>query len=1226
MKLLLKIVFGLMVIYLLFLGGAAAYFTYADRYKGLLESNLSGVFNRVVTIDNVETVWQGLSPNFRIEGFKVEGDTPSEPALAFDSLSAAMSPRSVLSFWPSFTEFSIEKPVIEIVSLDNNQLQIAGLSLAGKRRNVGVNQRVISWLLDQQNAAWHDGEIVWRRDEDRIHRYQNIEIEFNRLAENRVLKASVNTPKGLLAFTASTNGDLLSDSKWDASLEVEGESGKSLLTPQDFSVKVDDGQGRVLLKTLDVERIRDFIKLTGLANEAGWLLDAKLNGRLHDVHLDFSGPLLDIETWSLEAAASDIGFESVGRAPAMNNLGGQLEASPRGGTFIFETQNSEFSWSRWYDKSFKITRAMGEFSWEIGIAGGVEFSVLNGIFEDQNARISNIYAKANIDTKARRVSNFGELFKVDSVADLSYSEVGELVTGANKSGEKALIILDASAEFEVFEINKLAGYLPKDPKLRNFRTWSSNAFLSGSISNGLVTYKGEVSGAAFAEDRATLEARADFADVTVDYAPALNWPPATRAVGSATIKNELLTISPSEIWLNGDPLSDAELQISSLFQVDRALRVQGKTTTSLVKGMDFLFNGPLIKPENRADVLPFIADSGWVDIETQVDMVLNDVNNTRVKGTSVVRSGHGVLSGGVAVSDINATVAFTERRVESDDVSATFLGGETRGEVVTVKDAQPPVVKLVATGVVNSDELRPWVGEHILTWIDGEAPWQGSVLFEGNRVDVRGVSNLEGIEVTAPAPLKKAAEQGSHMNFSMSLGGQDVEQSLSIEYGDQLNARFRSNKFQDSDLVTPSLFDNSLIKVGEGGPIVLKPGVNFSIRDDDINLDEWLSAIIDLALYEPEVPADNTDFLDAMRTVNVVADNPIFLDREFGELDITAVSVDGQQWIGTLSGDNVNGTMQLRPRDAVSNYGFNLSELVISEEPNPDAPLESIDYSLKPSDFPLLSLNVENVSLSGKRLGTMSLSGRPDGEQWLIDDFELNHNGISTKASGSWVNNKEFGSISKFTFNTVIDEAEGAFNELDFDGVIKKGEGTVKGKLRWIGAPHEFDYGRLNGEFDAFIKDGELVKIEPGGVNLLGLLNFNAIARRLVFDFRDVFASGLKFDRMRYAGAFADGEAILSEAFVLAPSVFVRMEGKIDLNKELVDLEVHVSPELGGNLALLSALANPAAGAFVFITQRIFKDEMRNSSFKSYRALGTWEDFEMVEIDTATRETVKQVN
>jgi len=75
------------------------------------------------------------------------------------------------------------------------------------------------------------------------------------------------------------------------------------------------------------------------------------------------------------------------------------------------------------------------------------------------------------------------------------------------------------------------------------------------------------------------------------------------------------------------------------------------------------------------------------------------------------------------------------------------------------------------------------------------------------------------------------------------------------------------------------------------------------------------------------------------------------------------------------------------------------------------------------------------------------------------------------------------------------------------------------------------------------------------------------------------------------------------------------MEGKLDLDKELIDMEIHMSPELGGNLTLLSALANPAAGAVVFLTQRIFKDEMRKSSFKSFRALGTWEDFEMVEFN-----------
>ena len=1246
MKLLLKILIGLLLVYLVCWGGVAGYFTYADRHKGLLESNLSSLFDREVTIDSVETVWRGLSPRLKIEGFKVAGDTINEPALAFNSLSAVLSPTSLLSLWPSFTEFAIERPLVEIVSIEKNQLQIGGLNFSGKRKtDVGINQRVISWLLDQQSATWIDGEVVWRRGENRTSRYQNIDIDFSRSAEDRELKASVDTPKGPLAFTAKTKGDLISDAQWNASLEVEGNSGERLLTQKDFSVKVDDGRGKALLKTLNVEQIRDFIKLTGLTAEAGWLLDAELSGRLHDVHLDFSGPLLNIQTWSLSAAASDVGFKSIGRAPAMNNLSGELNASADKGTFVFATRNSEFSWSRLYAESFPINRAMGEFSWEISPAGDIKVAVANGEFEDRNARISNIQAEVQVNRRARKISSIGQLFKIESVDQLSYSEDGELLHIAQDYTRQAPLTVNASAEFEVFDMSQLPRYLPNNPKLKKFRDWSSNAFSSGQISNGLLSYNGDVSSSAFAEGKAALNASADFSDVIVDYAPKQDWPAAERGSGKATIKNQLLTISPSEIWLNGDPVTDAELQIERLLQLDRVLTVRGKTTTSLVKGMDFLFKGPLIKPENRSSELPIVPQAGWVDIETSVVIPLKDVASTRVTGTADVRRGRGLLPEGVAVNDINGLVAFTERSVESNNVTAMFLGGETRGQVVTVKQAQPPVVKLVATGVAKTDALKPWVGEHLLTWFDGEAPWQGAIIFDQERVDISVVSNLEGISVSAPAPLLKDASQNRPLSLSMIFGGRDIAQSLSIKYGDFMTARFRSDLPSKDQLKPVSMFDNSLISVngeessGNSGELEkasvkgrfalqskLKAGINFLVSDDTINLDDWLSAVIDLASFEPEVPSENNDFLDAMRSINIVAKNPTFLDREFGLFQLEAVSVDGLQWIGTLDGDSIGGTLQMQPRADVGDFGFNLTHLFIAEEPNPGAALESIDYSLQPNEFPTFSLEVDDFRLAGKNLGALSVNAKPDGDKWSIDHFELKHNGIFTSASGNWVNNSSDGSISKFSFNTVIDEAEGAFDEMDFDGIIKKGEGTVKGKLSWIGAPHEFDYGRLNGEFDAFIKDGELVKVEPGGGKLLGLLNFNAIARRLVFDFSDVFASGLKFDRMRYAGSLADGEAILSEAFVLSPAAFLRMEGKVDLNKELVDLEVHVSPELGGNLALLSALANPAAGAFIFITQRIFKDEMRNSSFKSYRALGTWEDFEMVEIKASDSRDVEPVS
>lgn len=1212
MKRLLKIILALVFVYALFWGGVAALFSYGDRYKAELEVKLSEVFERPVRIAGLKTRWRGFSPTIELQGLNVEGDIENQPAFALESLSATVNPLSVLSLWPSFTEFTVTKPILEIVTLDGQEVQIAGLKLKGQRRNKGRTQKIISWLADQQGATWQDGEVIWRRDVDDTQRFKNISMSFKRDQQYRKLQTEITTSKGLLAFIATANGDLMNESSWDASLEVLGDEGERLVEPDDFSIKVNEGQGRMLLKTVDVARIRDFIKLSGLVSTDGWLLDAKLNGRLHDVHFDFSGPFLDMESWNLTASASDIGFIAVGRAPAMNNLSGEVNVSATGGTFNFATRDSEFNWQRWYKKSFPIKQAMGEFSWELSEDGGAVITLKNGDFEDVNAKITKINAQLKLNPSVRKVSSFGQLFRLESVSDLRFED-GDLVDAQSTGSRQAPIYVDAQADFAVTDISNLVDYLPKGKKLDKFRTWSTKAFKTGTVTNGVVRYQGDATLDAIRTGKATLEANADFDDVIVDYAPDFNWPAAKKGRGVASIKNDLLSIYPERIWLNGDPVTEAVLNISSLFENSRLLSIKGKTSTSLIKGMDFIFKGPLIKPENQLDELPVLPKSGSVDITAEVEIPLQKVTEAKVLGVAKIRDGLALLPGDVALSEVNASVNFTERSVTSDNIVANFLGAKTSGKLETLKQAQPPVLKLSANGVAHAQALTPWIGEHLLTWFDGKAPWQGSVLIDGDKVEIGGTSDLTGIEVSAPAPLAKASSEPSKLEFAMTVGNKTTQQSMSIKYRDIMQARFKADRVSDA-APSPSLLDSALISVGSDSAAPLKSGVNFLIEEDSVDLDEWLNAIIELAVYEPKVATDNTEFLDAMRSINISAKDPFLLGRNMGPLNINAVSVDGLYWIGTLDGENADGTMQLQPRDDLGHYGFKLAYLNLVEQPDNDEPIEPVDYSLVPKEFPSVALEIDNFRLSGKNLGKFSFAAKPNGDAWTIDKFNLVHNGIKTTATGGWKNNKQDGSISEFEFATVIDEAEGALTDMDFDGLIKKGMGNLDGKLSWLGAPHEFEYARLNGGFEAFIKDGELVKVEPGGGKLLGLLNFNAIARRLVFDFRDVFASGLIFDRMRYSAILAEGEVILRDAFILAPAVFVRMEGKVDLDKELIDMEVHVSPELGGNLALLSALANPTAGAVVFLTQTIFKDEMRNSSFKSYRALGTWEDFEMVEM------------
>jgi len=1225
MKLIAKILFGVLLLYVLTWAGLAAYFSIAERHKGMLEANLSTIFKRDVSIEEVHTAWSGLSPVIQINGFKVAGDT-ERPALAFKSMSAELAPMSLLRFWPKFSEFAVDQPSLEIVSLPNNKLQIAGITL-NSNRSSGLNpKKLISWLLNHQSAVWLNGEIVWQRRNGDIQRYSEISFVYQREEQERVVHAASITPKGPFAFKAESRGDILETEGWDASLEVMGLQGEALIAPDDLSLKVSAGQGRLLLKTLNVQRIRDLLLISGLGNAARWLLDSELSGRLHDVSFEFSGPLLEIEKWTMSAFASEIGFLATETSPGLNNLAGKVSASADGGTFEFSAQNTLFSWSRWFDNDIPIDKAHGQFHWSLAENGEVEIVMADGLFEDEIAKISDINASITIDRRSRNISNLAQLFKIDSVADLSFEEGGLVENpteqlsnssdGASSSRRLGPLFLDASAKFELHSFADFVQYLPNDRRLTKLKTWWENAFLKGTASNGRLSYQGELTKNAIKVGKAQLNGSADFSEVAIDYGYQRQWPKLLDADGHATLDNDTLTILPETAWLEADRIDNGKVVISSLFDLDRKLDLTGSTVSTLPTVMEFLFDGPLLPPEQKLEQMPITATSGRVSADVEVSIPLRSVIDTEVKGVARISAGELVLPQGVPMHNVAGTINFTEKSADSDLISSTFLGGETTAKLITTEEAKPPKMKVVANGTGEFAQLEPWVGEHMLSWMNGVTDWQGEVDIDGPVVQISTTSKLKGVAVSAPQPLAKPAEEESDFSLFMQVGSKQVQQKLRFAYGNHLRAHFQGDMNAKN-----TLLDQSLVQLNESfGQLEeipkLAPGVNFSVDYPQLDLDYCLASIIELAQLETKpVAVPNTDFLDAMRTVKIVADDPVFLGRQFGAIELSAISVDGAYWIASLNGDNVNGTIQAEPRTDPGSYRFKLSRLHIIESQAPIELPEPIDRSLQPSAYPSINLSANSFMLSGKPLGSLNIVGSAVGDEWQIQNFELIDQGIKTIGSGGWVNNDDAGSFSKFQLKTVIEEAGDVLDDMEFAGFVRKGDGSLDANINWIGAPHEFDFARLNGDFDLRIRDGELVKVEPGSGKLVGLFNVNAIARRLIFDFRDVFSSGLQFDRMRFAGLLANGEAIMRDAYVFTPAVFIQMEGKLDLGKELIDMEIHASPELGGNLALLSALANPAAGAVVFLTQQIFKDQVRSTNISSYRAFGTWEDFELEEFD-----------
>jgi len=294
LKFIVKTLVSLFLFYCLCWVGLIVAFSYADQHKSFFEEKLSSVFGRKVEIQELDTRLIGFSPSMSVRGFNVSSDFEGESALSLERAIVMLDPLSLLMFQPKFTEFVVTRPSLEVVTLPDNQLQFAGITL-GSSKQPGIDRKLLfSWLLEQESAAWYQGDIRWRKTDGSVQRYQDISFIYQKEQDKRNARGAITAPKGTLAAELVVDGNPLSTDDWDASVELIGGNAQPWIKPGDLSFSVEDGKGSFKLAHLNIDFIRDLLSLSGLAEKTRWILDAELAGVLHGVSFDFTGALLDL--------------------------------------------------------------------------------------------------------------------------------------------------------------------------------------------------------------------------------------------------------------------------------------------------------------------------------------------------------------------------------------------------------------------------------------------------------------------------------------------------------------------------------------------------------------------------------------------------------------------------------------------------------------------------------------------------------------------------------------------------------------------------------------------------------------------------------------------------------------------------------------------------------------------------------------------------------------------
>ena len=264
---------------------------------------------------------------------------------------------------------------------------------------------------------------------------------------------------------------------------------------------------------------------------------------------------------------------------------------------------------------------------------------------------------------------------------------------------------------------------------------------------------------------------------------------------------------------------------------------------------------------------------------------------------------------------------------------------------------------------------------------------------------------------------------------------------------------------------------------------------------------------------------------------------------------------------------------------------------------------------------PALDLIVDDFSLDKNHFGKLELEARKNNRVWELSKIAIINPFGALNGQGFWFVGQN-ANETRLDFSLKSADVGKLLTELNHPEAMNKGVADLTGKLNWQGSPADFDLASLGGTMKLKVDKGQFVKLEPGVGKLLGLLSLQGLARRVTFDFRDVFSEGLAFDTITSDITIEKGIASTERLAIGAPAAQVFMKGEVDLARETQNLSINVQPELGGTAALGVALINPIAGAVTWLAHKAFSNPLNKIFSVDYRVTGSWSDPKIDKVGT----------
>ena len=742
------------------------------------------------------------------------------------------------------------------------------------------------------------------------------------------------------------------------------------------------------------------------------------------------------------------------------------------------------------------------------------------------------------------------------------------------------------------------------------------------------------------------------------------WPALTDLNGELVFNNAALQVNGATgrvQGLGGLQLVKVDARIDDLAH-SATVEVTAAIKGSVSDALAFVNTSPIGAMTGQA--LEKAVATGTADYALRLSLPLSALDKTRVQG-SVTLPGNDVriTPASPLLARAKGVVTFSESGFNVAAVQARFLGGDIRveggmraparaGAPGTPGSELDASVVFKAQGNVTAEGLRQAKDMGLVSRLaqnaSGGAAYSATLGFRRGVAEISVASNLQGMALSLPAPLGKAAEAVLPLRFEHTLQrdslapGQKLQDQLSLSIGNLASVVY----MRDISGAEPRVVRGSMgvgLEAGESAPLP-DSGVAANINLATVDIDAWqkvLSAATGNDVAGVGVSANAATEAMAMAmsylpTRMAIRARQLQIDGRKLNQVVVGATRDGPNWRANIDAEELNGYIEFRQPGAGVGLGSGrvfarLSRLRLA--PNTASEVESL-LDQQPASIPALDIVVDDLELRGRKLGRVEIEAINRGSvallreggarEWRLNKFNIILPEAVFTATGNWaaVNPQSAAVVSlperrrtMMDFKLDIADSGELLKRFGMQDVIRRGKGSLQGQVAWAGSPLSPNYPSMGGQFNVNIESGQFLKAEPGIAKLLGVLSLQSLPRRLALDFRDVFSEGFAFDFVRGDVAIAQGQASTNNLQMKGVNAAVLLDGSADIARETQNIKVVVVPEINaGTASLIATVINPAIGLGTFLAQYFLRRPLMQAATQEFHIDGSWADPKVTKI------------